>query len=289
MKFTPVALLFIATALAADALSADDKSSAVAASGSSKAEASAKSDVKSDAKSDAKSDDKSATKSADKSGDASKTEEKKSGITDSADFSATTEQVVTAEGETITVDPTDTKVDINRFSALYDGPYSSDMVLYASYLAGVGFPATKISAMLTAYRYGSSQTQDQSSYDTYLSQWVVNQSEDVSIRATKSYSFAKETTEVLEFDNELEASEYLRTASEGGDDKKKSDDKSSGDDKKTTDKKNNDSKSESGSSDSKSESGSSGDNKSSDSLKGDAVSFAAPIGAALGAIAVALL
>lgn len=203
--------------------------------------------------------------------------------------------VETISGEedaiTVTVDPTGTGVDINQFSALYNGPYSSDMVSYALYLAGVGFDASKIELMLTkAYRYGSDQIQDQSSYDSALSQWVIVQDADVSDRATRSYSFKPEETELMTFSDEEAASRYLATHKEGDDDSK-SDDKDGDDDKKTTDGKNkdgDDKKTDSKDGD-KSKSDGGADSTDSKSEKDGAMSFAAPIGAALGAIAVALL
>ncbi|CAN3376208.1 hypothetical protein DIURU_004680 [Diutina rugosa] len=302
MKFAPVAVLFAAAALAADSSDAQD-SKAASASGSG-SEAAKPSGSGSEAAKPSGSEAKD-SQSAKETGSAkeSGSDAKGSGSGSGSAAADKTSEVVTVEGTTVTVDPeaTVSRDVINQFSDLYAGPYSSDIQSYASALAVIGYPATKISSMLSVYRYGKSQMQDQTSYDTYLSQWVVVQKSDVSVRGTKSYSFSPETTEVLEFDNESEASEYLRTHTEGGDDNSKSDDSKSGDkksDSKSDDKKSDDKKSDS-KSNTKDDSKSASDDKSSsqggsadaksESGKNDGVSFVAPVGAMLGALAVALM
>lgn len=287
MKFAPVAVLFAAAALAADSSDAQDSKAALALGSGSEAAKPLGSEAKD-------------SQSAKETGSAKElgSDAKGSGSGSGSAAADKTSEVVTVEGTTVTVDPeaTVSRDVINQFSDLYAGPYSSDIQLYALALAVIGYPATKISSMLSVYRYGKSQMQDQTSYDTYLSQWVVVQKSDVSVRGTKLYSFAPETTQVLEFDNESEASEYLRTHTEGGDDNSKLDDSkldSKSDDKKSDDKKL-DSKSDtkddskSASDDKLSSQGGSADAKS-ESGKNDGVSFVAPVGAMLGALAVALM
>jgi hypothetical protein len=87
---------------------------------------------------------------------------------------------------------TTTKVDINQFSNLYNGPYSSAMHSYAAYLADNGFNASYISTVLNAYNYGTN-TMDQTSYIQFLSDNAAQEKSIASVRATQSFSFAKQS------------------------------------------------------------------------------------------------
>lgn len=157
---------------------------------------------------------------------------------------------------------TTTKVNIEQFSQLYNGEYSSAMMSYASVLADQGYNASAIThAIQVAYGYGTN-TLDQSAFDASLSSYAAEQSSIASVRATASFSFSKESA----------SKSSSKTAS-------KTDSKSG-------------STTKSGSSSSSGAAGSSGNSThtstTSESRNG-AGTFLAPVGIAIGAAAVALL
>lgn len=156
---------------------------------------------------------------------------------------------------------TTTKVNIEQFSQLYNGEYSSAMMSYASVLADQGYNASAIThAIQVAYGYGTN-TLDQSAFDASLSSYAAEQSSIASVRATASFSFSKESV----------SKSGSKTAS-------KTDSKSGS----TTD-------SKSGSTTKSGSSGNSTHSSTTSESRNGAGTFLAPVGIAIGAAAVALL
>jgi len=191
----------------------------------------------------------------------------------------------------VAADSTTTKVDVNQFSNLYNGPYSSAMVSYAAYLADQGFNASYISTVLNAYNYGTN-TMDQTSYIQFLSQNAAEQNSIASVRATESFSFAKETGSDSS-DEVPNTDSGAASATDKDDDKSASATASGSKSKASGSASGSGSGSGSGSSSRASGSSESGSSNSagsgSSSSEGNGANFAAPIGAALGAVAIALL
>lgn len=84
------------------------------------------------------------------------------------------------------------KTDVNKFSNVYNSEYTAAIASYSSVLAGQGFNSSFISNALLAYGYGTN-TFDQTAYEKSLSSYLNEQTSLLSVMATASVSFPKQS------------------------------------------------------------------------------------------------